>query len=582
MSCAYRHAAVRIATIAGIPPDLMLTAMDIARQRRVIPPTLPPDRLRTIAPRLGITPTCGNPQQVIARIQSALIALGTLHPSQPWVERGMAIAAALGMPDDHLPVPVHPEIMETVRAQWAAPPPDPAPNRATAGIAALWRGEPIPLDLMTEALRVNDWDAIVTWMAHGVWDDRFEDVCTGLTNAEIGTIVRAGVMPNALVAQITQRWQSNDLPWDVFPLAMWDWVTNPKVAREGRARTAAAKLIRNPALRDERLIDAAAQHPRWAAEVLGATDLCDNRLIDAAAQHPHHAVAVLGTRRDLRDDCLIQAAAKESLCARNVLIARPDLSDDRLIAAAAEIPWYARDVLVARHDLSDPQLIAAVAENAAGARDVLIERIDLCDECLIKAVADHTIEPWHARDVVIARPDLRADKRLIETAARSAWTAADVLKFTDLCDDCLIAAVAQDTKHARDVLIARHDLRAPRLIAAVASDPEIAAETLINRPDLSDEPLIIEAIATVPRFARDIMYRRPDLRTDARLIDALAKEPWLVITTMHRWPDFWADKNLIAAIARNRELFQYVAGVYPEIRYHPGVGAVLDDDGTSP
>ena len=34
MSCAYRHAATRLATIATIPHRLMLTAMDVARQRR--------------------------------------------------------------------------------------------------------------------------------------------------------------------------------------------------------------------------------------------------------------------------------------------------------------------------------------------------------------------------------------------------------------------------------------------------------------------------------------------------------------------------------------------------------------------
>ena len=63
MSCAYRTAATRIATIAGIPPALMLTAMDTVRQRRVTFPALPPDRLRTIALRTsgGITCLCDAP-----------------------------------------------------------------------------------------------------------------------------------------------------------------------------------------------------------------------------------------------------------------------------------------------------------------------------------------------------------------------------------------------------------------------------------------------------------------------------------------------------------------------------------------
>ena len=160
MSGAYRHAAARIATIAGIPPDLMLTAMDIVRQRRVTFPDLPPGRLRTITKLLGITPTCGNSQQVIVRVQAALLALGTLHATNPRVERWMAMATVLGVPGEHLPVPVHPEIMATVRAQWAAPP-RPARSRRAKGLAALWRGDPIPAELIDEAIRAGDRTAIV-------------------------------------------------------------------------------------------------------------------------------------------------------------------------------------------------------------------------------------------------------------------------------------------------------------------------------------------------------------------------------------------------------------------------------------
>ena len=418
MSCSYRRAATRIATIAGIPPDLMMMAMDIARQRCVTFPALPPDRLRTIAPVLGITPTCGNPQQVIARAQSALIALGTLHPSHPWVERGMAIATALlGVPEDHLPVPVHPEIMATVRAQWATPPPHPAPDRATRGLAFLWRGDPIPDELIDEAICDGDRTAIVTWIAHGVWDDRFEDVCRKLTDEEIGTIVRAGVVPDALVEQVAQKWMPRRLPWDVFPLAIWDRVADPEIASSYRAHTAAAKLIRDPTLRDDQLIAAAAKGSGWAYHVLVA-------------------------RHDLSDDRLIAAVAENAAYAYNLLVARHDLSDDRLIAAVAErCSWDARDVLIKRHDLSDDRLIAAVAQDPWYARDVLVERHDLSDDRLITAVATKG-RPFDVHRVLVARPDLRTDGRLLAAIARDRALADDVLMhYPDLRDHPILAAV---------------------------------------------------------------------------------------------------------------------------------------------
>ena len=228
-------------------------------------PALPPDRLRTIAPVLGITPTCGNPQQVFTRIQKTLPTIGIRYPPHPCIEHWMTIAAALGMPDDHLPIPVHLEITATVCAQWAAPPPNPTPNRVTAEIASLRRGDPIPDGLMTEALRTGDRTAIVTWIAYSAWDDRFTNVCDMLTAEETVTIVRAGAVPDALVERVIQRWTLRTLPWNIFSFTMWDRVTNPKVACEGQARTTAAKPVRAPALRDDRLIAVVADSPRRAA-----------------------------------------------------------------------------------------------------------------------------------------------------------------------------------------------------------------------------------------------------------------------------------------------------------------------------
>ena len=443
MSCAYRHAAIRIATIAGIPTDLMMTAMDIARQRRVTFPDLPPDQRSTITKLLGITPTCGNPQQVIARIQTALIALSTIHPTHPCIERWMAIAAVLGVPDDRLPRSVQPVTVETVCQQWMTDLPT-TDDRVTAGIRALRSGIPIPTELIDEAIRAKDRQAIVTWMAHGVWDDRFKIMCQWLSAEEINTIVGAGVVPDILVEQIVGQyerwWVLKDLPWDIFPMTLWDRVADPAIARAGRARTAATKLRRHPTLYHDHLIDAAASEVYWAAEVLiRRHDLADDRLIAAVAEDPGYARNVLIERHDLSDPRLIAAVAKKSAYAIDVLNKRHDLSDPRLIAAVAKHSGYARDALIERHDLSDPRLIAAVAEKSAYARDVLIKRHDLSNDRLIAAVAEN---PWYTHEVLIARPDLRTDARLLTAIIRDRALVDSVLaQAPDLCDHPLLTAV---------------------------------------------------------------------------------------------------------------------------------------------
>ena len=536
MSCAYRHAAVRIATIAGIPTDLMMTAMDIARQRRVTFPALPPDRLRTIAPLLGITPTCGNPQQVIARIQAALLALGTIHSTHLWVGRWMAVAAALGVPDDHLPVPVHPEIMTTVRAQWAAPPPNPAPDRATAGIAALWQGDPIPDELIEEALRMGDRTAIVTWIAHGVWDDRFGDICADLTDTEIGRIVRAGVLPDGLVPQIAKRSWSDDLPWDAFPLDLWDRVPNPDVARKGRARTAAAQFIRYPDLRaDDRLIAAFARDPVRMAEVLRHDHLRDDRLIAAAAEDAAVALEVV-CRTNLRDDRLIAAVAEDAAMASEV-VCRTNLRDARLIAAAATDAAAAAEVLCAT-DIRDERLIDVIVQQQdadAAARvlcdtvirderliDVIVQQQDadaaawvLCDtvirdERLIDVIVQQQ-DAWAAAKVLRHNTNLDCEQ-LIVTAAKDAWAASEVLSDTDIRDERLIVAAAKQASAAAKVLTRCEDLHTDdRLITAVAQE-EFWAAWVLRFTTICDDRLIT-TIAHNPSQVRNIRQYRPDLST---------------------------------------------------------------------
>ena len=570
MSCAYRTAATRIAAIAGIPPDLMLTAMDIARQRRIAFPVLPPDQLFTITQLLGIAPTCGNPQQVITRTQAALLALGTLHPTHPCVRRWLAVAALLGVPDDQVPVPAHPVVIATVREQWLSALPSPANDQSTEGFTALWRGGPIPTERIDEALRAGDRTAIVTWMAHGVWDDRFEDVCADLTDAEIGRIVRAGVMPDALVGRVAQRWRSDALPWDVFPLTMWDRVPDPDIARAGRARTAAMTLIHHPTLRDDRLIAVAAQEAIWAVRVLRKMSLHDDRLITIAAMNAKDARDVLIDRTDLSDDRLIDAVATatdEPWFARDVLVSRHDLHDHRLIATAAKRSRYARDVLIERPDVRDPCLIAAAAKKPEYARDVLIARRDLRDRRLIAAAAK---KPECARDVLIARTDLR-DRRLIGAAAKKPQYAHDVLiARTDLSDDRLIDAVATATdepRFARDVLIVRFDVHDDRLITIAAMNAKDAHDVLIARPDLRTDDRLITAVVQNETWAAEAL-KATDLH-DHRLIAAAAKKPWCAKSVLSARPDLRTNTCLLTAVARDRALVRLVVAQHPDLRDHP-------------
>ena len=466
MSCAYQRAAQRVAAMTGLSYSLVSAAMDIARKRTITVPTPDPDALPSIVIALGLPETCKNPVLVIRRVWAALLVLMHTHSTDLRIQRWRAVAAILGVPAHLLPEPAHAVVVETVRQQWALLDLPLTDDRAVMGIRALHNSTPISTKPIDEAIGAGDRHTIVTWIAHGVWDDRFEAVCHTLTDMEIETIVQTGVAPNAIVARVAQRWRSDTLPWDVLPLALWDQVTDTMVAREGRARTAAMRLIRHPTLRSDRLITAAAQQEHWAAEVLIARpDLrTDDRLI-ASVAHARYWAALVLQATDCCDNRLIEAVAnQEPWHAKNILINRPDLSDDRLITTAASDPACARDVLVARHDLSDPRLIAAVATDPRLAAKVLIARPDLSDDRLIAAVAERGT-PWDGYAVLIARHDLS--------------------------DDRLIAAVATDPRLAAQVLIACPDLRTnARLLTAIAQDQHLIHDVVAQCPDLRDHPLL--------------------------------------------------------------------------------------------
>ena len=442
MSCTYRTAAIRIAVMAGIPRDLMHTAMDVARQHCIAFPTLPSDQLPAITQLLGIAPTCGNPQQVITRIHAALLVLGTCHPTNPRIGRWMAVAAAIGVPTDRLPVLPPPVVINTVRTQLAAlfSQDDDHPTTCLEqGLHALRHGQAIPHDLVDVAIRAATRDIIVTWLAHGALDNRLEAMCHQLTDTQMETLARAGVLPDALVAKVATLWWSPRLSWHDFPLEMWDRVTDREIARRGRARTAAAWLIHYP-------------------------DLSTN-------------------------DRYITAAAQDETEAAKVCIARPDLRTNKyLIAAIATDPWGAARVLVSCLDIRDPLLMTATAREPGAAAWTLAHRRDIYDEQLMMAVTASA--SWTA-EVLIARPDLRTNKHLITAAANDAAAAAKILSNTDMGDEQLITAAAEEASEAAAVLIARPDLRTnEHLIAAVAKHATWVKEVQQHCPELHDHPFL--------------------------------------------------------------------------------------------
>ena len=361
MSCAYQHAAQRVAAMTGLSYSLVSAAMDIARQRTITVPTPDPDALPSIVIALGLPETCKNPVLVIRRVWAALLVLMHTHSTDLRIQRWRAVAAILGVPAHLLPEPAHAVVVETVRQQWALLDLPLADDRAVMGIRALHNSTPISTKPIDEAIGAGDRHTIVTWIAHGVWDDRFEAECTELTDQEIGIIVRAGVLPDSIVPQIAERWWSDDLPWEAFPLDVWDRVHDPIVARVGRARTAATQFMRYPNMRsNDRLIAAIAHDVVWTVEVLRHAHLRDDRLIDAVAQEPWMAGQVL-CDTDLYDTRLIAAVVRNPYWAAKVLIARADIRDDRLIAAVAQEPWMATWVVMDT-DIRDDRLIAAVAQ----------------------------------------------------------------------------------------------------------------------------------------------------------------------------------------------------------------------------
>ena len=447
MSCAYRHAAFRVAAVAGMPPELMLMAMDVVPHQHVAH-RHPPSETDSHIMRnlLNLPDSCSNPDRVFDRVRMALVSFGYTHPTNPRILRWMALATILGVPTHDLPIPVPPVVIDTVRSQMhrlsaidPTVPPDWQADPVEAGLITLRQGKPIPPDMVE--LTKQHQQAKLSWLAHGACSNQLEESCGQMEPPQIATLVRAGVIPTSLVMAIERYWWSDHLPWDAFPLFIWDQIANRHVQRWGKARTAATQVIQDAdRRRDDRFIAAAALHSYWSSRVLlHCPDLRgDDRLIAATAEEAQWAARVLLHCPDLcDDDRLIAAAAGETEWAARVLLRYPELrDDDRLIAAAAgETEWAARVLM--ESDLCDDRLIATAAKDGAWAAQVLIRRTDLSDERLIEGAAQH-----------------------------DRWAAHLLMERTDLSDERLLAAIVRERKNVQDVLRRRPDLKGHPLLAA--------------------------------------------------------------------------------------------------------------------
>lgn len=116
MKWSYRHIAHRIAACAGIPPSMMMVAIDAARQRIPLAPLPTNEDMRMLCTFLRLPATRIDTEQLIRRVQTAILALSTTHPTHARGIRWMAMAVIFGIDPEYLPTPVPPVIVDTVRA----------------------------------------------------------------------------------------------------------------------------------------------------------------------------------------------------------------------------------------------------------------------------------------------------------------------------------------------------------------------------------------------------------------------------------------------------------------------------------
>lgn len=412
MSCAYSNAAQRVAVMTGLPYDITSTAMDIVQKQWDTMPHPHPDAIPSIAKILGLSDTCGTPSTVIRRVWAALLMLMQTYSYDPRRTRWMAVASLFGMPDDLLPEPAHPAVVEMVNRQLMITRPSQSP-RVMQGLAALQQGAPIPTALIDEAIQARDREAIITWISYGAWDDRFETACDMMDDRDFSVIAWSGVIPRALVKRLTNERWTDSISWEFLPLSLWDRIPYESLARTGRARTAAAQFIRYPSLRsDNRLIAAMMQDAEAVVTVLRHEHLRDDRLIAAVAENPERAADVLYYIPELRtNDRLIEGVAQNAKAAADVIIHCPDLrTNDRLIEAATQDAEAAADVMLIANS-TDDRLIPAIAENPEQAGRVLCYRQGLCDERLITSVVR---SPSGMRFVYESRADLHSHPLIAE------------------------------------------------------------------------------------------------------------------------------------------------------------------------
>ena len=160
-----------------------------------------------------------------------------------------------------------------------------------------------------------------------------------------------------------------------------------------------------------------------------------------------------------------------------MMIERADLRDnERLIGAVATSADLAAWVMGSTNWRNE-QLITTIIGNPACAAEVLIARPDLrTDERLIAAVAD---SPRWATAVVCETQ--HRDPRLIHAIARDPMRAAQAAIMAGLRDDVIMESIARSNEATIQV-VALTDTEDERLIQIVASDPHAIRRVMKRRP----------------------------------------------------------------------------------------------------
>ena len=362
MQSFHRMIVSRIANLGGIPRAILSEALQAASRFRYVSAVPLSRSVRWWCTIIGEQPDTSDRHlpTVMTQIQLALLMIIQRNPDHSRYARWLALATILGVPESSLPDAPSPLVIATLRTQGATQYPAPPPlgssvpsrrERATLGCALLRAGQVIPSAWIEAVVAEQDRATAVQWIAHGALSHHLDALChDDLTDREITTLIRAGVvLPSSCRFLAQHQWHS-DMPWHAIPLSTWDRHPNLHEARTSRSRTAAAWLFHYPHLhQDERFIAALGEDEHWTAEVLIQTDIRDERLLARVATDAASSAEVL-IQTDIRDERLLARVATDAALSARVLI-QTDIRDERLLARVATDAMRAWNVCKRRPDL---------------------------------------------------------------------------------------------------------------------------------------------------------------------------------------------------------------------------------------